>query len=334
MNRNDNKTKKRKWSFAAHAFFSASAIMLILWGGDYARRSLRPAPADPMEGIEDARDKPGKKVAETQPVTTEPVQETAIAGADPLIGGDNDVPESCVKVSKDQSALHSGKLLRLDKAHGYTGYEGALADFSERNNSLTLRYGGLQIQPCVVDALNHMATAYETAANNGLLLVYSTTEALESDGSLYPDPLPDRATGYCVDLAVQNEDATISPIYQPDAWLMEHAYLYGFVASYPDRDMVETGIPEAPYHFRYVGRVHAGVMHNEGWTLSEYLDEIKAYSVNAPYLFRDGVDTYSLYYVPAGETASTEVPVPLNVGSEVSGNNIDGYIVLAEGLLK
>lgn len=47
---------------------------------------------------------------------------------------------------------------------------------------------------------------------------------------------------------------------------------YGFIIRYPDKKSDVTGISYEPWHVRYVGAVHAGIMMESGLTLEEYLD--------------------------------------------------------------
>ena len=337
MKQKENKTNpsKRTPMSAKGVAVIMTAIVAVVWIGDQVYRGFKGSQeSDPREGlvIEGNFAGEGKQIpAETAPPTSEHVAETQIAEFHPL---ETRIPKNCVPVPQDQAALHNGKLLMLDSEHWYSGNEGSLVDFSDHNDSYTVRFSELEAQSCVVDAMNKMALAYETVSDNGRLMVYSTNEAVDSDGSLYPDELPDRATGYCVDLGVLNDDETISPIYETDSWIENNAYLYGFVMSYPASDEELTGIPEAPYHLRYVGRVHASIMHQEGLTLSRYLDEIKSHTTSTPYIFHDGMQKYSVYYVPANDAALTDVPVPLGGDYEISGNNVDGFIVAAEGSLK
>ena len=336
MRKKDNNPKRTRRLPSAKGVAVLMAIFIAgLWIYDQVGRSVRSnQETDPRKGIviEGNFAGEGKKVpAETTAPVADPITETQIAEFSPIQTG---IPDNCVPIPQDQTALHSGKLLCLDSEHWYSGYEGSLVDFSEHNDSYSVRFSELEAQPCVVDAMNKMALAYETAADNGKLMVYSTNEAVNSDGSLYPEELPDRATGYCVDLGVLNDDETISPIYETNTWLENNAYLYGFVLSYPASDEELTGIPGAPYHLRYVGRVHANIMHQEGLTLSRYLKEIKRHETGNPYIFHGGMQNYSVYYVPEGDFATTDVPVPLGGDYEISGNNIDGFIVAAQGTLK
>lgn len=59
------------------------------------------------------------------------------------------------------------------------------------------------------------------------------------------------------------------PEYQ---WLLNHCAEYGFILRYPKDKQHITQITFEPWHFRYVGRDHAGYMMDEKICLEEYLD--------------------------------------------------------------
>lgn len=54
-------------------------------------------------------------------------------------------------------------------------------------------------------------------------------------------------------------------------WLLKHSWEYGFVLRYPTDRAELTGVEYEPWHYRYVGREAAEVMHQEGLCLEEYL---------------------------------------------------------------
>ena len=56
-------------------------------------------------------------------------------------------------------------------------------------------------------------------------------------------------------------------------WLMEHCWEYGFVLRYPKDKNEITGIIFEPWHYRYVGKEHAEIIHKAGICLEEYLDQ-------------------------------------------------------------
>lgn len=55
-------------------------------------------------------------------------------------------------------------------------------------------------------------------------------------------------------------------------WLAEHSYEYGFTLRYPSGKEHITGIKYEPWHFRYVGREAARIMHDENICLEEFWD--------------------------------------------------------------
>lgn len=53
-------------------------------------------------------------------------------------------------------------------------------------------------------------------------------------------------------------------------WLAENCFKFGFILRFPEDKTEITGISFEPWHFRYVGRYHASVMHENGLCLEEY----------------------------------------------------------------
>ncbi|MEE5992990.1 MAG: D-alanyl-D-alanine carboxypeptidase family protein [Oscillospiraceae bacterium] len=244
------------------------------------------------------------------------------------------IPEGCVPIMKKYSDIFSGSVLRIDKTHKYQGkLESPMTNFEGKNESYHIRRPDLEIQPVVVEALNRMMLAYHRMTGKSDLMVYSTTEASDTDGSLYPAELPDRATGLCVDLCILNEDETVSMFAKFNDWLSENAWSYGFVFSYPEDGKQLTGIDPAPYHLRYVGKLHSAVMHEYGLSLPNYIEELHHHPISDPYYYHDGMKDYSIYYVKAN-TGSTIVPTTVTDDCEISGNNQDGFIVFTEGIVQ
>ncbi len=58
-----------------------------------------------------------------------------------------------------------------------------------------------------------------------------------------------------------------------EAWLLEHAHEYGFILRYPKDKEAVTGFAFEPWHFRYVGKEQAAIIHKLGVCLEEYLAE-------------------------------------------------------------
>ena len=111
-------------------------------------------------------------------------------------------------------------------------------------------------------------------------------------------------------------------------WIDQNAYRYGFIVRYPEEKSSLTGISFEPWHYRYVGKPHASVMVKEDMVLEEYIEYIKKFQFGKKHLKItdfDGIN-YEIYFVKASE-GNTQVPVPKNDSYQISGNNIDGFIV-------
>jgi len=54
-------------------------------------------------------------------------------------------------------------------------------------------------------------------------------------------------------------------------WMGKHSWEYGFILSYPKGKTSETCYGYEPWHFRYVGRDEARLVHQSGLTLRRYL---------------------------------------------------------------
>ena len=105
-------------------------------------------------------------------------------------------------------------------------------------------------------------------------------------------------------------------------WLAEHAPRFGLILRYPADKTDITGVPYEPWHFRYVGRVHAWVMGQHSFVLEEYIEFLMEHTAENPFFtYHDDV-LYVIYY-----TRDVEIRIPLDSEFDISGNNIDGFIV-------
>lgn len=55
------------------------------------------------------------------------------------------------------------------------------------------------------------------------------------------------------------------------AWLDKNAHRFGFIMRYPKNKTEITGITYEPWHYRYLGKIHACRIKKMGITLEEYL---------------------------------------------------------------
>lgn len=85
-------------------------------------------------------------------------------------------------------------------------------------------------------------------------------------------------TGLAIDLALnQNVIDFICPNFPYDGICSEFrkkAPKYGFIERYPKGKEQITGIAHEPWHFRYVGCLHAEIMTVQNMTLEEYIETL------------------------------------------------------------
>lgn len=101
---------------------------------------------------------------------------------------------------------------------------------------------------------------------------------------------------------------------------------YGFIERYQQGREAITGIAHEPWHFRYVGTPHAQLMAEHGLCLEEYRDFLR-HGPRRCHLPNGRLA--QVFYIPsAGETTDIELPEGC---CQVSGDNVDGFIVTAWG---
>lgn len=114
------------------------------------------------------------------------------------------------------------------------------------------------------------------------------------------------------------------------SWINEHCWEYGFILRYPEDKTDITKIQYEAWHYRYVGVPHAYYITENGLCLEEYIDLLRDYTYEDEHLeFTDGNGAaYEIYFVPSDDSAETTiVPVPNTLKYDISGNNVDGFIV-------
>ena len=87
-----------------------------------------------------------------------------------------------------------------------------------------------------------------------------------------------------------------------------------------------TKISEEPWHFRYVGIVHAKIMEENQWCFEEYHLYIKNHSIFNPYVLECQGKLVEVFYVPA-VNEQTKLNLSDHGSYQISGNNCDGFII-------
>lgn len=224
----------------------------------------------------------------------------------------------------------------------------------QKNSAYSVKDYTVLVQPVVMDALNEMLLDFYNATGKDGVMVNAGYRTLEYQQELYDADLAksgqdystlvampgysEHHTGLAVDFTVyENGKYDQSKISDGDyQWIYENCWKYGFINRYPKGKESITMIDNEPWHFRYVGKVHAAIMHNLDYCLEEYIDYIKNFTIRSGFysVNLDDGSQYIVYYIPQskGETTDIYIPEKDHVSKtvydyEISGNNVDGWII-------
>jgi len=146
--------------------------------------------------------------------------------------------------------------------------------------------------------------------------------------------LPDQSehqTGLAIDLGKYSDEIDfLRPKFSYTGICGEFrqkAAKYGFIERYGKGKEAITGISHEPWHFRYVGYPHAQIIQDNSYSLEEYIAFIKNYPYEGKHLhIRENTKDIEVFYVSA-DFDTTSIELPENDSFQVSGNNVDGFIV-------
>ncbi len=246
----------------------------------------------------------------------------------------------------------SGNLILVNNDYQYysTGEEKLVSimtnnDEAGRTTFTAVDYDYTVLEP-VYEPLAKMVDDWYSIYSNDTLIVYGSHRTKEFQQQLYDQftantagdgeapivALPgysEHETGYAIDFS-----ETESYDYQGEGdfqWLNQNCHKYGFVIRYTEEKEAITGYRAEPWHFRYVGSPHAKYMTENNLCLEEYIDLLRnAYNYSGEHLkIADEYGSpYEIYFYPSDDGAEyTNVPLPTGVKFDISGNNVDGFIV-------
>lgn len=237
-------------------------------------------------------------------------------------------------------------------------YENVYSIYKNKTNSYKVSGGSLFLQMDAINALNDWMDAFYEETENRNIMVNTAYRTLVAQKDIYDSFARDYGidyansyaqqpghsehhTGYAIDLAVYDEG---DPDVEGDEamWKFngQNEYFraaqsctqYGYILRYSASKEDVTGIAYESWHYRYVGIGNALTIQNMGLSLEEYINFIRDYDYNETqyYVTAENGDIYCLYYVAATGEDEQKIPVPkLAKEYEISGNNIDGFIVSA-----
>jgi len=156
---------------------------------------------------------------------------------------------------------------------------------------------------------------------------YDAQMELYGDGSnsafVQPPGHSEHHTGLAADILAPGIGMMEMAYTREGQWLAANSYRYGLILRYPEHATEITGIAFEPWHFRYVGRVHAYFMKRNNLVLEEYIAKIHNYGHIS---FEKSGQTYQIMHqVPENGM----IYVPYELEFLLSADNKGGFILLA-----
>lgn len=249
----------------------------------------------------------------------------------------------------DTKEKYKGNLILVNEDHQYFGGDEDLVSILEMNdqtgrNFFTSVDYTYTILGQVYEPMAKMISDFYDIYQNDTLTIYGSYRSTEFQQQLYDEDLAatgeddstrvakpgfsEHETGYAFDFS-----ETVNYDYDGTgdfAWINENCYKYGFVERYAENKEDITKIQYEPWHFRFVGIPHAYYMTKNNLCLEEYIELLKKYPYEGEHLeiTDDEGRNFEVYYVASDDgSETTTVPVPAGMESDISGNNIDGFIV-------
>jgi len=269
-----------------------------------------------------------------EPPVTEPVTEP--------FEMDNAVADDFITVRMSDSDIFTGCLLLINSEHNHEIPEdhGFIAIADTKTQSYRVTRDNMLLPDFVISSLNDMMDAFcEETGSTGMTIVSAyrdyerQQEALNDYIALvgYNEALrwaalpghSEHQAGLAVDFGIYSGGALRTFRGAGDyAWILYNSYRYGFILRYPADKTDITGTAYEPWHFRYVGEPHAYIIYHNNWCFEEYIELLTEYSFEEPYRTSYNDEEYEVYYV-----GGAEIPIPFGCEFDISGNNIDGFIV-------
>lgn len=261
---------------------------------------------------------------------------------------DDGANSNYIALQVDAAKLDTGSLILVNKNNEYIfANNPEVVSFPTSGNKYGLKDGTLKANPTALTAFNDMMDAlYKNVPEADIVVMtaYRTKEYQDSLGNGTPGGYSDFHTGLSFELKDGNKyDDSYDNIDDLDKydWLYKNAHKYGFIVRYPanipESDTGKnagksfsaiTGVDDYAYVFRYVGIAHATYIYQNELCLEEYLELIRTSHAYGSSLSIKGADSrsYEVYYF-AATGDSTELQVPVKYAYEISGDNMNGYIV-------
>ena len=297
-----------------------------------------------------------KPIIETSPVTDEQTEPSTDD-----VTTDSPVPdENAINLDLytsqpiEKAAINTGNLIFVSNNYNvvYPNSADLVKISAQKTKSYSLSSNSMLIHKDVMIPINQMFDAFADATGHKDVMIQTAYRDEARQQKVYDDYVAkngeEAAKGVVVKAGESDHHTALGialkvfkdgKSYQFNEvegyeWILENCYKYGFVERYPTSKKEITGLDySSSLYLRYVGVPVAEFMKKNDICLEEFIIKIKDYVFGQEHLefvSEYGV-AYEFYYVD-GETDGemVGVPVPNDKEYTISGNNMDGFIVIAK----
>ncbi len=346
MNNGYNRRNRKRQSTAKHYKIRYDRIVAALLGVAVLIVVMVSC-VKAISGDKDSDKKSSKKASSTGSSETSIVDNLDTSSKGGTSGTAGSTAAESVQYTTEQylpTDVGQGDLILVNSEHPYS--------FTEGDTELVTLYDHFKsdyynVSDYVVkldsDTLSHldaMMEAFYNAQHNTDIYIIGGYRTIEEQNARYANGdskfnggFTDYHTGRTFDMGIFPTDGSNAGYYSATgiySWIDENAASYGFVVRFPSGKETSTGEESRTYTYRYVGAPHATYMKQNNLCLEEYIEQIKSYTNEKPLEINVGDKLYGVYYVPANAEGNTDVPVPAGLTYQVSGNNVDGFVVTVE----
>ena len=238
-------------------------------------------------------------------------------------------------VTLSQQDIYSGDLLLLDASHPLIDEVSVslIRDTRPKNEAGNFVYSilgtnTLSLRSDALKQFNAMAEAFYKQSKDDNLIVFNAYDPSKSSQAAIYEAGTTVALGYYSQNSnkeyVRNESIYGIGTYN---WIYNNAHRYGFVLLSSEAQTDEDGKSLGSNVFRYVGIPHAVAMSTKRLSFERYLEYLKEKTYpDAPLAINASAGKYAIYYLSATDAHT----VPTQYQYDVSGNNVDGYIITVD----
>ena len=255
---------------------------------------------------------------------------------------DDQEDDGYISIRMEPSDISRGYLILINHDHSYEIPDDPdlvyIAD--EKTTSYMVSDDNLLISRSVIGPLNEMMDAFYTETGRDTVAVISAFRSPERQQEILDRYIAqlgraealrwaaipghsEHHTGLAIDFGFYSYGVFRTFLGTgTNAWFSRNSYNFGFILRYPYEKSEITQTAYEPWHFRFVGKPHAYIMFRNDWSLEEYIEIIMERTREEPFRAVFNEETFEIFF-----TRDTEIMVTHDCEVDISGNNIDGFIV-------